>query len=55
MKNHSLSLNESTKWQTCKDEIIQILTFWKKKKKKKSETGERCECSSNFQKDENGR
>ena len=51
MKNHSLSLNESTKWQTCKDEIIQILTFWKKK----SETGERCECSSNFQKDENGR
>ena len=34
MKNHSLSLNESTKWQTCKDEIIQILTFWKKKKAK---------------------
>ena len=40
MKDHSLSPNVSTKWQTCKDEIIQILTFWKEKKKKaKQEKG----------------
>ena len=31
------------------------INFLKRKKKKKSETGERCEYSSNFQKDENGR